>query len=94
MLNKLERLLCAFMCVGIGFFLWQKEAVADFPATMAGGYCVMNFSGVCQWAPPNSATLEDACQTVENVDPFERDWMWNGEPHPAARCGFNSQSVF
>jgi RHS repeat-associated protein len=87
-------LLLSLVCVGVGLFLWQKEAIADFPATMAGGYCLMNHAGVCQWAPPNSATLEEACQTVENVDPYGRDWSWNGAPHPAARCGFDGQPVF
>lgn len=92
MLVRLERLSWALLCLGIGVFHWQKEAIADFPATMSGGYCVQNLNGVCQWAPPNSDTLEEACQVLVSADPHGRNWVWNGLPHPAARCGFDAPS--
>ena len=93
MLYRLEKLSWALLCLGFGFFSWQKAAIADFPATMAGGYCVMNLNGVCQWAPPNSDTLDEACQRLKAADPLGRNWTWNGAPHSAARCGFSPESL-
>ena len=83
------------LLVGVGAFAWQQDARADFPGTMSVGYCLENAASVCQYdVPPYKPTLGEACQQITYVDPLGRPWMWDGRPHPQARCGFNLPSGF